>query len=248
MSTLAFYGYGGTGITIPTPVSARHTDVDDECMYGVFVGDLPPDANEQDLVKLFTNANLPVVKCKIIRDAENNSKRYGFVHFQTEELRQRAINEMHGVSVNGQTINVRTQHYRETDRCLVKPGQKKTDIYIGNIPKSLTKYQVREAIADWGLPKIQDVKVFKNDTGMFCFISFATEGEVSQVMAHLKDNPKLLAVTLLRFCGVVFRIMQFFPCFSPAFYFTQSTHLAPRPPSQLPFLRSLLSQNQSSVY
>lgn len=169
---------------------AREADTD---MFGVFVGDLPQDANEQDLIKLFTTASLPVVKCKIIRDMDNNSKRYGFVHFPTEELRQKAIIEMHGATLKGQTINVRTQHYKETDRCLVKTGTKKTDIYIGNIPRTLSKYQVREAVADWQLPKVQDVKVFKNDTGMFCFISFLTEAEVQAVMEDLKAHPKTLA-------------------------------------------------------
>lgn len=190
MNSAFFFPGFAPGMGIPTSPRSL-SDSDD--MFGVFVGDLPQDANEQDLIKLFTVANLPVVKCKIIRDMDNNSKRYGFVHFPTEDLRQKAIIEMHGASLKGQTINVRTQHYKETDRCLVKTGTKKTDIYIGNIPRTLSKYQVREAISDWELPKVQDVKVFKNDTGMFCFISFLTEAEVTSVMEQLKNNPKTLA-------------------------------------------------------
>lgn len=164
-------------------------------IFGVFVGDLPPEADETDLELLFSQIG-PVVKCKVIRDAETSrSKRYGFVHYANDDLRQRAIAEIHGQAIKGQTINVRTQHYKETDRCLVKPGTKPTDIYIGNIPRGLTKFQIREEVGKWGIPQVKDVRSFKNDSGAYCFITFETEAEVTTTMSLLKDEfqPRSLA-------------------------------------------------------
>eukprot|EP00494_Astrolonche_serrata_P023427 UN23685 len=112
-------------------------------IYGVFVGDLPTDVDEKDLMELFSQVG-PVVKCKVIRNPQTGiSKRYGFVHFANERLRKQAIQDMHSMMFKGQTIIVRTQHYKETDRCLVKPGTRNTDIYIGNISRDLGKAELK---------------------------------------------------------------------------------------------------------
>lgn len=103
-------------------------------------------------------------------------------------MKERAIAEMNGQVLKGQIINVRTQHYKETDRCLIKPGTKGTDIYIGNIPKGMTKQELYAEAQKWGLPSISDVRIFKNDSGQFCFITFATEADVKASMEILKDE------------------------------------------------------------
>jgi len=156
--------------------------------FGVFVGDLDLEVNENDLMQFFSQIG-PVVKAKVIRNHSTNiSKRYGFVHFPQEDMKERAISEMNGQVLKGQIINVRTQHYKETDRCLIKPGTKGTDIYIGNIPKGMTKQELYAEAQKWGLPAISDVRIFKNDSGQFCFITFGTEADVKASMDILKDE------------------------------------------------------------
>jgi len=160
----------------------------DEEVFGVFVGDLPPEATEEDLEEYFKQIGA-VKKCKVIRNAETSlSKRYGFVHFSSEELREEAIKKLHGTVFKGQMINVRTQHYKETHRCLVKPGTRPTDIYIGNIPKNLNRVQLQHEVENWGIPKVKEVRIFKNESGAYCFISFETEAEVLTAMNILKDE------------------------------------------------------------
>jgi RNA recognition motif-containing protein len=92
----------------------RAKEIDDD-MYGVFVGDLTDEVDEKDLHDFFSQVG-NVVKCKIIRNPQTGlSKRYGFVHFRSEELRQKAILELNNCLFRGQPIMVRTQHYKESD-------------------------------------------------------------------------------------------------------------------------------------
>eukprot|EP00494_Astrolonche_serrata_P026647 UN26909 len=164
-------------------------------IFGVFVGDIPTEVNEKDLKELFSKLG-EVVKCKVIRDPQTGiSKKYGFVHFPTEELRSRAINEMHNTIFKGQTITVRSQHYKETDRCLVKPGTRSTDLYIGNIPKDLTKHQLQDEVAKWNIPRVHEIRTFRNESGAYCFLCFYTDMDVMTALDILKDdmNPRFLA-------------------------------------------------------
>jgi len=163
--------------------------------YGVFVGDLASHVNEEDLKTLFATIG-PVASCKVIRDpVTQRSKKYGFVHFSSEEHRQRAIEELHNANLKGQTINVRTQHYKETDRCLMKPGTKPTDVYIGNIPKGLVKADLQREVSLWGIPDVKECRIHHNESGSFCFLTFPTEIEAKTALNILNDqlNPRFLA-------------------------------------------------------
>lgn len=171
----------------------RAKEIDDD-MYGVFVGDLTDDVDEKDLHDFFSQVG-PVVKCKIIRNPQTGlSKRYGFVHFRSEELRQKAILELNNCLFRGQPIMVRTQHYKETDKCLVKPGTRPTDVYIGNIPRNLNKQDVLEEVSKWDIPKVKDIRTFRNESGCYCFLCFATEKDANMSLTLLKDesNPRYL--------------------------------------------------------
>jgi len=164
-------------------------------MFGVFVGDLASHVHEDDLKVLFSTIG-PVTSCKVIRDpVTQRSKKYGFVHFSTEEHRQRAIEELHNATLKGQVINVRTQHYKETDRCLMKPGTKPTDVYIGNIPKGLTKQDLQKEVQLWGIPEVKECRIHNNESGSFCFLTFPTEVEAKTALNILNDqiNPRFLA-------------------------------------------------------
>jgi len=171
----------------------RAKEIDDD-MYGVFVGDLTDEVDEKDLHDFFSQVG-NVVKCKIIRNPQTGlSKRYGFVHFRSEELRQKAILELNNCLFRGQPIMVRTQHYKETDKCLVKPGTRPTDVYIGNIPRNLSKQDVLEEVSKWDIPKVKDIRTFRNESGCYCFLCFATEKDAQMSLTLLKDenNPRYL--------------------------------------------------------
>ncbi len=72
----------------------------------LFVGNLPFEANDQDLVEIFKQVG-EVASAKVIIDRfTNRSKGFGFVEMATDELAQQAIQQFHGADFNGRSMTV----------------------------------------------------------------------------------------------------------------------------------------------
>jgi len=72
----------------------------------LFVGNLPFEANDQDLVEIFKQVG-EVASAKVIMDRfTNRSKGFGFVEMATDELAQQAIQQFHGADFNGRAMTV----------------------------------------------------------------------------------------------------------------------------------------------
>lgn len=90
-------------------------------MAKLFVGGIPVDMDERELIDIFTEFG-GVVAANVIRDKRKQiSRRYGFVEMGTEEEARKAISLLHGGSIDGSEISVRP----------VIPDLKKTQVVIG---------------------------------------------------------------------------------------------------------------------
>ncbi len=106
-------------------------------MTKLFVGGIPADMDEQELIDIFTEFG-SVVAANVVRDKRAQaSRRYGFVEMDTEDAAVKAISLLHGGSIDGQEISVKP----------VIPDLKKTEIVIGrrkvDIPKKKSKFSAQ---------------------------------------------------------------------------------------------------------
>jgi len=109
-----------------------------------------------DTFSLFGN----ILSCKVVTDPEtNDSKGYGYVHYETAEAANAAIDKLDGMLIDGQEVNV--GHFMRRQE---RPGQSDwTNCYVKNIPldwddaKLMTEFSkygpVLSAAISMGLPK-----------------------------------------------------------------------------------------------
>ncbi len=79
----------------------------------LYVGGLPYQTNDSDLISLFEQIG-PVSEATVIIDrATGRSKGFGFVEMSRTEDGQQAISQMNGTSLGGRTITVNEARERQ---------------------------------------------------------------------------------------------------------------------------------------
>jgi polyadenylate-binding protein len=111
-----------------------------------------------DTFSLFGN----ILSCKVAQDGSGNSKGYGYVHYETAEAAEEAIQKINGMLIANKEVFVGT-FQRQSDR----PGHADwTNCYVKNIPD------------DWDETKLKEL--------------FTKYGEVDSCVIMMKDEAKAL--------------------------------------------------------
>ena len=85
-------------------------------MKKIFVGNLPFQANEQDLQDWFAEAGLQVDTVTFIRDRDTNRLRgFGFVEISNDDEANRAIQELNGKDFLGRSLTINEAQPRRED-------------------------------------------------------------------------------------------------------------------------------------
>ncbi|XP_057206386.1 polyadenylate-binding protein 1-like isoform X2 [Triplophysa rosa] len=125
-----------------------------------------------------------ILSCKVVAD-ENGSRGYGFVHFESYEAAERAIQELNGMMLNDQPVSI--SHFRSFQERQAqresKPDRTKKDyqslfpgvhLYVNNLPYSWTDHQLHRAFSPFGA--VTNATVVRNGGrsrgfGFVCFKS-----------------------------------------------------------------------------
>eukprot|EP01113_Clastostelium_recurvatum_P034583 TRINITY_DN470_c0_g1_i5.p1 TRINITY_DN470_c0_g1~~TRINITY_DN470_c0_g1_i5.p1 ORF type:complete len:632 (+),score=195.18 TRINITY_DN470_c0_g1_i5:320-2215(+) len=153
----------------------------------VFIKNLDKGIDHKALYDTFS-AFGNILSCKVVTDTENSSKGYGFVHFETAESAEKAIQKVNGMSLNGQKVFV--GHFlARKERVPSDSEQKFTNVYIKNLDSSVTEDEIRALVSDKGT--ISNLAIMKDEKGVskgFGFINFEKPEDAKAAVEVLNNK------------------------------------------------------------
>lgn len=127
-----------------------------------------------------------ILSCKVATDDKGTSKGYGFVHFETEEAANDAIEKVNGMLLNGKKVYVgKFIPRKEREKALGEKAKLFTNVYVKNLGEDIDDDKLRRMFEQYG--KITSCKVMTKEDGTtrcFGFVAFeSTESAESAVEA-----------------------------------------------------------------
>ena len=119
---------------------------------------------------------------------ESGSKGYGFVHFETQEAAEKAINTVNNMLLNGKIVyvgNFLPKHSREV---AAEKDRVFTNIFVKNFGESMNEDKLKEMFAKFG--EITSVKVATNQDGKplgFGFVNFKSVDDAARAVAEMNE-------------------------------------------------------------
>jgi polyadenylate-binding protein len=131
-----------------------------------------------------------ILSCKVAQDEEGSSKGYGFVHFETEEAAQKAIEKVNGMLLNGKKVFVgRFVPRNQRERDSGEYARKFTNVFVKNFGEELDDEKLLELFEPFG--KINSYVVMKDDTSKsrgYGFVAFENPEEAEKAVTDLNEK------------------------------------------------------------
>ncbi|XP_043851154.1 polyadenylate-binding protein 4 [Dromiciops gliroides] len=163
----------------------------------VFIKNLDKSIDNKALYDTFS-AFGNILSCKVVCD-ENGSKGYAFVHFETQDAADRAIEKMNGMLLNDRKVFVgRFKSRKEREAELGAKAKEFTNVYIKNFGDDMDDERLKELFSKYG--KTLSVKVMTDPSGKskgFGFVSFEKHEDANKAVEEMngKDiNGKMVFV------------------------------------------------------
>jgi polyadenylate-binding protein len=150
----------------------------------VFVKNLAETVDNKSLFDFFSVFG-NILSCKVATDEAGVSKGYGYVHYETAEAAQEAIQKINGHVLEDREIYVGT-FLRRQDRASTNEW---TNLYAKNFPKDWTEERLTEVFSPFGTITCLKIKQDKDGNSMgFGFIDFADHESAKKAMEELNDK------------------------------------------------------------
>uniref|UniRef100_I3MFF8 Polyadenylate-binding protein 1 n=1 Tax=Ictidomys tridecemlineatus TaxID=43179 RepID=I3MFF8_ICTTR len=147
----------------------------------VFIKNLDKSIDNKALYDTFS-AFGNILSCKVVCD-ENGSKGYAFVHFETQEAADKAIEKMNGMLLNDRKVFVgRFKSRKEREAELGAKAKEFTNVYIKNFGEEIDDESLKELFSQFG--KTLSVKVMRDPSGKskgFGFVSYEKHEDANKV-------------------------------------------------------------------
>ncbi|XP_059535769.1 polyadenylate-binding protein 4-like [Myotis daubentonii] len=151
----------------------------------IFINHLDTSIDNKELYDLFA-AFGTILSCKVASD-ENGPKGHGFVHFETREAADKAIQEMNGALIKKRKVFVgpfKRPNQREEERRAKM--EQFTNVYVKNFGDDMTDECLLEIFSQFG--PLSSVKIMTDDSGKskgFGFIRFERHADAKKAIEEL---------------------------------------------------------------
>jgi polyadenylate-binding protein len=139
-----------------------------------------------DTFSLFGN----ILSCKVAVDDEGNSKGYGFVHFETEEAAQNAIQKVNGMLLAGRKVFVgKFQPRAARMRDMGETAKRFTNVFVKNFGEDIDHEKLEKMFSKYG--KINSCAVMSDGEGKskgFGFVAFANPEEAEKAVNEMHES------------------------------------------------------------
>jgi len=130
-----------------------------------------------------------VLSCKVATDEHGRSKGYGFVHYETAEAAERAIEAVNGMLLNDKKVYVGHHISRkERQSKLDEMKAQFTNLYIKNLDPEMSQEQFEELFNKYGIVTSAVVQV--NEEGKskgFGFVNYEHHDDAAKAVEGLHD-------------------------------------------------------------
>ncbi|XP_057715049.1 polyadenylate-binding protein 4 isoform X2 [Corythoichthys intestinalis] len=154
----------------------------------VFIKNLDKSIDNKALYDTFS-AFGNILSCKVVCD-ENGSKGYAFVHFETQDAADRAIEKMNGMLLNDRKVFVgRFKSRKEREAELGAKAKEFTNVYIKNFGDDMDDEHLKELFDKYG--KTLSVKVMTDPTGKsrgFGFVSYEKHEDANKAVEEMNGT------------------------------------------------------------
>uniref|UniRef100_A0A9J7XVI8 Polyadenylate-binding protein n=1 Tax=Cyprinus carpio carpio TaxID=630221 RepID=A0A9J7XVI8_CYPCA len=151
----------------------------------VFIKNLDKSIDNKALYDTFS-AFGNILSCKVVCD-ENGSKGYAFVHFETQDAADRAIEKMNGMLLNDRKVFVgRFKSRKEREAEMGAKAKEFTNVYIKNFGEDMDDQRLKELFDKYG--KTLSVKVMTDPTGKsrgFGFVSYEKHEDANKAVEEM---------------------------------------------------------------
>ncbi|KAM3833891.1 polyadenylate-binding protein 1A-like isoform 2-T2 [Diretmus argenteus] len=130
-----------------------------------------------------------ILSSKVVCD-ENGSKGYGFVHFETHEVAERAIEKMNGILLKDRKVFVgRFKSRKEREAELGARAREFTNVYIKNFGEDMDDEKLKEIFGKYG--PAQSIRVMTDDGGKskgFGFVNFERHEDAQKAVDDMNGK------------------------------------------------------------
>jgi len=156
----------------------------------VFIKNMDKSIDKKALYDTFSTFG-NILSCKVVTDSKGNSKGYGFVHYETQEAADQAINKVHGMLLANKIVFVGPFIPRK-ERVPGSDPDKFTNLYVKHLHPETTEPQLKAEFEKYG--PIQSAVIMRGDSGeskKFGFVNFVNHEDAAKGVEAVNGKLKI---------------------------------------------------------